>query len=352
MPRATSEKISRVHQSAAKSTKTPSTIQITGANRSKHTSTGSEATESRGGGSGTSNPLFNTERFGQHILKNPLVAQAIVDKANLKPTDSVLEVGPGTGNLTVRILEKVKHVTAVEMDPRMAAELIKRVQGTPEQRKLDITIGDFVKAELPYFDVCISNTPYQISSPLVFRLLSHRPLPRVAILMFQREFALRLTAVPGTEFWSRLSANVQLYAKVDHIMKVAKNNFRPAPNVESSVVRITPISPPPPVRFEEFDGLTRILFTRRNKTCRANFGASGVDKMMRDTWLQWKREQKAIQGQSGMEVDRDEEDVDVKEAIEEILKETEFSDVRPAKMSVDDLLKLLSAFHAKGFHFA
>ncbi|KAG8819871.1 Dimethyladenosine transferase [Serendipita sp. 400] len=270
----------------------------------------------------------------------------IVDKANLKPTDSVLEVGPGTGNLTVRILEKVKHVTAVEMDPRMAAELVKRVQGTSEQRKLDITIGDFVKAELPYFDVCISNTPYQISSPLVFRLLSHRPLPRVAILMFQREFALRLTATPGTEFWSRLSANVQLYAKVDHIMKVARNNFRPAPNVESSVVRITPLSPPPPVRFEEFDGLTRILFTRRNKTCRANFGASGVEKMMRDNWTQWKKGQNAS---SGMEL---EESIDAKAAIEEILQETGFSDARAAKMSVDDLLKLLYAFHAKGFHFA
>ncbi|KAG8828435.1 Dimethyladenosine transferase [Serendipita sp. 401] len=345
MPRATSERFSRVHQPAAKSSKTPATVQLTGANRAKHSSSrGEENSDTKG--IGNVNPLFNTERFGQHILKNPLLAQAIVDKANLKPTDSVLEVGPGTGNLTVRILEKVKHVTAVEMDPRMAAELVKRVQGTPEQRKLDITIGDFVKAELPYFDVCISNTPYQISSPLVFRLLSHRPLPRVAILMFQREFALRLTATPGTEFWSRLSANVQLYAKVDHIMKVARNNFRPAPNVESSVVRITPLSPPPPVRFEEFDGLTRILFTRRNKTCRANFGASGVEKMMRDNWTQWKKGQNAS---SGVEL---EESIDAKAAIEEILQETGFSDARAAKMSVDDLLKLLYAFHAKGFHFA
>ncbi|KAG8751459.1 Dimethyladenosine transferase [Serendipita sp. 396] len=345
MPRATSERFSRVHQPAAKSSKPPATVQLTGANRAKHSSSrGEENSDTKG--IGNVNPLFNTERFGQHILKNPLLAQAIVDKANLKPTDSVLEVGPGTGNLTVRILEKVKHVTAVEMDPRMAAELVKRVQGTPEQRKLDITIGDFVKAELPYFDVCISNTPYQISSPLVFRLLSHRPLPRVAILMFQREFALRLTATPGTEFWSRLSANVQLYAKVDHIMKVARNNFRPAPNVESSVVRITPLSPPPPVRFEEFDGLTRILFTRRNKTCRANFGASGVEKMMRDNWTQWKKGQNAS---SGMEL---EESIDAKAAIEEILQETGFSDARAAKMSVDDLLKLLYAFHAKGFHFA
>ncbi len=76
----------------------------------------------------------------------------------------------------------------------------------PEQRKLDIMIGDFCKTELPYFDVCISNTPYQISSPLVFKLLSHRPLFRCAILMFQREFALRLIARPGDNLWCRLSA--------------------------------------------------------------------------------------------------------------------------------------------------
>ncbi|KAF4586191.1 Dimethyladenosine transferase [Pleurotus pulmonarius] len=214
--------------------------------------------------------LARTRTTVNSILKNPLVAQAIVDKANLRPTDRVLEVGPGTGNLTMRILEKAKSVTAVEMDPRMAAELTKRVQGKPEQRKLEIIIGDF-----------------QISSPLIFRLLSHRPIPRIAILMFQREFALRLVARPGTNLWSRLSANVQLYAKVDHIMKVGKNNFRPAPQVESSVIRLVPIDPPPPVKFEEFDGLNRILFSRRNKTVHGNFMAKGVIEMLEKNWRTW-----------------------------------------------------------------
>jgi len=81
------------------------------------------------------------------------------------PADSpqiVLEVGPGTGNLTVRILEKAKRVIAVELDPRMAAEVTKRVQGKPEQKRLEVMLGDVVKTELPYFDVCISNTPYQV----------------------------------------------------------------------------------------------------------------------------------------------------------------------------------------------
>lgn len=276
-------------------------------------------------------------------------------------------MGPGTGNLTVRILEKAKHVTAIEMDPRMAAELTKRVQGKcvnphskrlhvsydvprPEQRKLDIMIGDFVKAELPYFDVCISNTPYQISSPLVFRLLSHRPLFRVAILMFQREFALRLVARPGTALWSRLSANVQLYAKVDHIMKVGKNNFRPAPLVESSVVRIVPLDPPPPVKFEEFDGLNRILFSRRNKTIHGNFMAKGVIDMLEKNWRTWcaERNQVCLLNSSPcmsnvliltFQTQMIEDNVDMKAKIEKVLSDTENSDNRAAKMDVDDLLK-------------
>jgi 18S rRNA (adenine1779-N6/adenine1780-N6)-dimethyltransferase len=104
---------------------------------------------------------FNTN-FGQHILKNPGVSDAIVQKAFLKPTDTVLEVGPGTGNLTVRILEQAKKCICVELDPRMAAEVTKRVQGKPEQRKLEVLLGDVIKTELPAFDVCISNTPYQV----------------------------------------------------------------------------------------------------------------------------------------------------------------------------------------------
>lgn len=148
-----------------------------------------------------------------------------------------------------------------------------------------------MKAELPYFDVCVSNTPYQISSPLIFRLLSHRPLFRTAILMFQREFALRLVAQPGSALWSRLSANVQLYAKVDHIMSVGRNNFRPPPNVESAVVRLVPLDPPPPVRFEEFDGLTRVIFSRRNKTVHASFQAKGVTEMLEKNWRTWCSEQ-------------------------------------------------------------
>lgn len=163
--------------------------------------------------------LFNKD-FGQHILKNPLIITGMLDKAALRPTDVVLEIGPGTGNMTVKILERVKKVVACEIDPRLVAELQKRVQGTPYQPKLQILIGDALKAELPFFDICIANVPYQISSPLVFKLLLHRPFFRCAVLMFQREFAQRLVAKPGDKLYCRLSINTQLLARVDMLMKV------------------------------------------------------------------------------------------------------------------------------------
>lgn len=213
---------------------------------------------------------------GQHILRNPMVVSTIVEKAGVKPTDVVLEVGPGTGNLTVKLLENAKKVVAYEVDQRMIVEVYKRVQGNPIERKLQVIQGDVLKQNIPYFDLCVANTPYQISSPLVFRLLSHRPMFRAAILMFQREFALRLIAKPGDDFYCRLSVNVQLLARVSHLMKVGRNNFRPPPKVESSVVRIEPRNPPPNVCFSEWDGMLRICFNRKHKILRSIFTLKSV----------------------------------------------------------------------------
>lgn len=121
--------------------------------------------------------LFNTD-IGQHILKNPLIIQSMVEKAAVRSTDVILEIGPGTGNMTVKLLDKAKKVIACELDTRMVAELQKRVQGTPYHSKLQIMVGDALKTDLPFFDLCVANVPYQISSPLVFKLLLHRPLFR------------------------------------------------------------------------------------------------------------------------------------------------------------------------------
>jgi len=249
---------------------------------------GAASRKKSSGGGGTNLFKMNTD-IGQHLLKNPGIAQAIVDKADLKPSDIVLEVGPGTGNLTTKILEKAKRVIAVEQDPRMAAELTKRFQGTPAAKRLELILGDVIKhPSLPYFDVCISNTPYQISSPLTFKLLALSPAPRACVLMFQREFAMRLFARPGEKLYSRLSVNAQMWAKISHVMKVGRNNFNPPPQVESNVVRIEPKVPRPQISYDEWDGLLRIAFVRKNRTLRSAFlGTASVMEMLESNYKTW-----------------------------------------------------------------
>ena len=130
-------------------------------------------------------------------------------------------------------------------------------------------------------------------------------------------------------------------------MKVGKNNFRPPPQVESSVVRIVPIDPPPPVKFEEFDGLNRILFSRRNKTTNASFSAKGVLEMVESNWKTWCSERNKVRflfsralyptPKRASQIIPD--DVDMKAMVEEVLEGTGFKEQRAAKMSIDDLLK-------------
>ncbi|XP_065073715.1 probable dimethyladenosine transferase [Ochlerotatus camptorhynchus] len=285
--------------------------------------------------------VFNKD-FGQHILKNPLIVTSMLDKAGLRPTDVVLEIGPGTGNMTVKLLEKVKKVVACEIDPRLVAELQKRVQGTPMQSKLQILIGDVLKADLPFFDCCVANMPYQISSPFVFKLLLHRPFFRCAVLMFQLEFAQRLVAKPGDKLYCRLSVNTQLLARVDMLMKVGKNNFRPPPKVESSVVRIEPRNPPPPINYTEWDGLTRIAFLRKNKTLAAAFKHTSVMTNLEQNY----KMQCSLKNQDVPE------GFNIKEMVEGILQKIDASSKRARTMDSDDFMTVLHAFNTEGIHFS
>ncbi|NXS10940.1 DIM1 transferase, partial [Neodrepanis coruscans] len=295
--------------------------------------------------------LFNTGA-GQHILKNPLVVNSIIEKAALRRTDVILEVGPGTGNLTVKMLEKVNKVIACEIDPRLVGELQKRVQGTCLANKLEIKVGDILKTDLPFFDACVANLPYQISSPFVFKLLLHRPFFRCAILMFQREFALRLVAKPGTKLYCRLSINTQLLARVDHLMKVGKNNFRPPPKVESSVVRIEPKNPPPPINFQEWDGLVRIAFVRKNKTLSAAFKSSAVEQLLDHNYRIHCSLHNTVSSFLIYFISVIPENFKIAEKIQTVLKDTGYSEKRARSMDIDDFIRLLHGFNSEGIHFS
>ncbi|XP_071952284.1 dimethyladenosine transferase-like [Antedon mediterranea] len=285
--------------------------------------------------------MFNTG-VGQHILKNPLIVDNMIEKAALRNTDICLEVGPGTGNMTVKLLEKAKKVIACELDPRLVAELQKRVQTTPLAAKLNVIVGDVLKTDLPFFDICVANLPYQISSPFVFKLLLHRPFFRCAVLMFQQEFAQRLVAQPGDKLYCRLSINTQLLARVDHLMKVGKNNFRPPPKVESSVIRLEPRNPPPPINFQEWDGLVRIAFVRKNKTLMASFKTKSVLEML----------EKNYRIHCSMNNIKIEDNLNMKEKVSDLLTKNSFDKMRARLMDIDDFLRLLQLFNSEGIHFS
>ncbi|KAL8118918.1 ribosomal RNA small subunit methyltransferase [Apium graveolens] len=322
---------------------------------------------------------------GQHILKNPLLIDSIVQKSGIKPTDIILEIGPGTGNLTKKLLEAGKSVIAVELDPRMVLELQRRFQGTPFSNRLKIIQGDVLKVELPYFDICVANIPYQISAPLTDKLLKHRPVFRCAVIMFQREFAMRLVAQPGDALYCRLSVNTQLFARVFHLLKVGKNNFRPPPKVESSVVRIEPRKPLPQMNFKEWDGLIRICFNRKNKTIGSIFKQKSVLSVLEKNYrtLQALRlsengslediempvdvpilaetgedlSMEVDDGDDGDDEEMEVEDVDpkrsdFKDKVIGVLKQGGYEEKRSSKLAQADFMHLLSLFNKAGIHFS
>ncbi len=304
-------------------------------------------TSSAGSTMSGANLITPNTGLGQHFLKNPAVVTSIVAKAAIKPTDVVLEVGPGTGNVTVPLLEQSKRTIALEYDSRMVREVIKRVEGTPLERKLQVIQGDALKVSWPFFDVMVANVPYQISSGLVFKLLAHRPMFRCAVMMFQEEFALRLTARPGEALYCRLSVNTQLLAKVDQLLKVGRNNFRPPPKVESRVVRIEPRNPPPPVNFVEWDGMVRLLFNRKNKTLRSVLKTKPTIKMLEEN----RRTHLSLN--AGNDDDTEMKDLkSVEEILEEVTTKEEWVGKRASKLDLDDFLTLLADFNSRGIHFA
>ena len=281
-------------------------------------------------------------KFGQHLLRNPGILDKMMEAANIQPHDTVLEIGPGTGNLTDRLLDRAKQVIAIEIDGRLAAEVKKRAQDKGRSHKFKLIEGDCLKVPFPAFDVCATNLPYNISSPFVFKLLTHRPIFKCAVVMFQKEFAERLVAQVGDPFYGRLAVNVQLYCKVHRVCKVDRKSFNPPPEVDSMVVRFVPHEKPIDVPFNEFDGLLRVCFVRKNKTLRASFLHKQIIRMMEANYKVWRSASNDVT----------DEIKDIKAVVEDVLKETSLGDMRASKVTLDQYLELLLAFNRRGMHFS
>lgn len=198
--------------------------------------------------------------LGQHFLRDARVAERAAEHAALKPDDVVLEIGPGGGVLTRVLAARAREVVAIELDRALADALAREAPSN-----VRVVHADAVEAEWPAFDACVSNLPYQVSSPVLFKLLA-RPF-RVAVLMVQEEFAERLVARPDTSAYGRLSVSAATRARVEIVQRVGRGAFDPPPRVDSALVRVTPRPTPFPVAdLALFDAVVKAAFTQRRKT--------------------------------------------------------------------------------------
>ena len=224
------------------------------------------------------------KRFGQHWLKDQSILEQIVKAAKINSEDCVLEVGPGKGALTEKLIEsKAKFIQAIELDRDLVSGLKKRFG---HQNKFGLRVGDILSAPLKAengmkINKVVANIPYNITGPLLKRLigeLSKAPENdfQTLVLLLQKEVAQRIIAIPGSSNFSALSIRIQLLAKCEHVCDVPSKCFQPAPKVDSKVVMIKPFLSSDPDFYaigNLLDKLLRHAFAGRRKKLRNTIGS-------------------------------------------------------------------------------
>ncbi len=234
------------------------------------------------------NKLYAGKELGQNFLSDPGVARMIVDKAGLSRDTEVLEIGPGLGALTVHIAEKVDKVTVVEKDTRLIPVLNQALE-SKSIANVTIINKDFLKFDLSAVSpnknlVVIGNLPYNISSQIIFKLVKDRIVVKEAFLMFQKELAKRIIAVPGKKDYSRLAAVVQYAAAVDFVADIGPSNFFPKPEVDSTVLKFSFFKKRSfdPHQEEVLFNVIKAAFSKRRKSLKNSMagGEFNYDKSM------------------------------------------------------------------------
>jgi len=211
--------------------------------------------------------------LGQHFLRDALIAGSIVDSLELEQKDSVLEIGPGEGVLTDLILKKtINKFTAVELDHKLAMWLQIRHKDKTHFKLIE---GDILKQDIPRIADreklrIVGNLPYNITSPILFKLLEHRQEIQDITIMIQKEVALRLASQPSCKSYGIPSVFFQLHARVDHLLDVPPEAFYPVPAVNSAVIRLTFYQEPlfDIADYDLFRKLVKTTFNQRRKMLR------------------------------------------------------------------------------------
>jgi 16S rRNA (adenine1518-N6/adenine1519-N6)-dimethyltransferase len=238
------------------------------------------------------------KRFGQNYLLDQNILNKIVKEIDPKPEDHIVEIGPGQGNLTSKLYQKVKILTAVEIDTRVTEDLHRKF---PE---IELKVDDFISLNLQSIRVnkegklrIVGNIPYNLTSPILFHLIKHVDIIQDTVLMVQHEVAKRMIAVKGTKDYGILSVILKYFSDTKYCFKVSPNVFFPKPKVDSAVVHI---------RFKDtnftleekqsFMNIVKASFGNRRKTLKnslsnsifkeLNFADSGVDLSLRAEQLE------------------------------------------------------------------
>lgn len=226
--------------------------------------------------------LHMSKKLGQNFLIDAGIVQGIVDAAQIRPGDHVLEIGPGIGTLTQGLAEAGADVTAVELDKKLPVVLAETLKAYDHVR---IVPGDILKVDIPAlmgtepFKV-VANLPYYITTPILMTLLERRLPITTMVTMVQKEVAERMTARPGSRSYGALSVAVQYYTEPEIVLNVPPRSFIPAPEVDSVVIACR-VRSVPAVRVSEekmFFRVVRAAFGQRRKTLANALRGGGFPK--------------------------------------------------------------------------
>lgn len=236
------------------------------------------------------------KRFGQNFLKDQNIIEKIVRSLHIKPQDIFVEIGPGLGALTKSVLENTDHLHAVEIDKDLAARLKEKYPSSKlsvhQENALDF---DFARLATNNKKLHVfGNLPYNISTPLLFHLLTYSDSIEDLLFMLQKEVVMRMAAKPSSHDYGRLSVMIQYACEIHPLFDVGPQSFTPPPKVMSSIVRLTPYGdnrPYPKAQNEKlFARVVATAFLHRRKTLKNAlsdlvtsdiFEQSGIDPIRR-----------------------------------------------------------------------
>lgn len=231
--------------------------------------------------------IVANKSLGQNFLINDDVINKIINSSNVNERDLIIEIGPGLGTLTQKLLEKAQKVIAIELDKRMITILEERFAlynnfEIINEDVLKVNLQDLIKKEKEKYNFenvkIVANLPYYITTPIIMKLLEDKLEIESITVMVQKEVAKRLTAIPGEKLAGAITYSVNYYCVAEEMVEVPKESFIPEPEVESEVIKLKlRKNPPIDVKDEKmFFKLIKISFMQRRKTFLNGVSNSGL----------------------------------------------------------------------------